>query len=433
MMTKIFALFDLRHQTEKPEDVIERIKKDSVFKGTNIWILVFAIFIASLGLNVNSTAVIIGAMLISPLMGPIIGIGMGVAINDLHFAKEAVKHFTFAIVVGLITSTLYFSITPLNDAYSELLSRTTPTIYDVLIALFGGLAGIIANTSNQKGNVIPGVAIATALMPPLCTAGYGLATMQFSFFFGAFYLFTINTVFIALATFITLKFMKYPIKHLKNPIANKRSLRIIYGITLLTLIPSIYFGYEMIRQNRFTRTANLFVESHSSFQGSYLLNKEINPQSRSIKLIYGGANLEKDQIDFLQRQLKIFGIENTTLTIKQGFAFLADKKESDRTNRLSKLIEAKEQQLLKQKQILDSLFTNKEEANKMLTELRILFPDISSLIINPTTVSLDSTYKKKQIVLIKSTGVINKSKYSLLEKWIKVRLNNPELVVSTFR
>lgn len=432
MIHRILNLFDLKTQTEEPAEVIERIKKDSVFKGTNIWILVFAIFIASLGLNIHSTAVIIGAMLISPLMGPIIGIGMGVAINDLHFAKEAVKHFIFAIVISLITSTLYFSITPLNDAYSELLSRTTPTIYDVLIALFGGLAGIMANSSNQKGNVIPGVAIATALMPPLCTAGYGLATMQLSFFFGAFYLFTINTVFIALATFITLKFLKYPIKHLQDPVADKRSLRIIYGITLLTLIPSIYFGYEMIQQNRFTRNANLFVDAHSSFQGSYLLNKQINPQNRSIQLIYGGTDLEEVQINSLQNQLKIFGIENAVLTIKQGFSFLSEKKESEKINRLSKLIETKERQLFEREQIIDSISTSKKEAEKVFTELRILFPEVSSIIINPATITSDTFLSNKHIVLVKSRISINKMKFNQLKKWIKIRLNNPELVVSIF-
>jgi uncharacterized hydrophobic protein (TIGR00271 family) len=291
MTNKVTEYFRLLDEREDSEIVIERISKDSVFKGTNLWVLVFAIFIASLGLNINSTAVIIGAMLISPLMGPIMGIGLGVAINDLHLAKESLKNFSFAVFVGLITSFIYFTITPLNDAFSELLSRTSPTIYDVLIALFGGLAGIVANTSKQKGNVIPGVAIATALMPPLCTAGYGLATMQFNYFLGAIYLFTINTVFIALATFITLKYLKYPVRHLKDLKADKRSMRIIYVITLLTIIPSIYFGYEMIQQNRFTSNANLFIDSNASLESTYLLNKNINAAKRTITLVYGGKDI----------------------------------------------------------------------------------------------------------------------------------------------
>src|SRR3989339_1540465 len=203
-------------------DIIRRtMEKGIIFQGTNLWILVFAIVVASVGLNMNSTAVIIGAMLISPLMGPINGMGYSIATYNFPLLGKAVKNFSFAVIASLLASTAYFGISPISTAHSELLARTSPSIYDVMIALFGGLAGILAICSKQKGNVIPGVAIATALLPPLCTAGYGLATGQFSFFFGAIYLFTINTVFIALATLITIKFLKYPIKHLSDSKADK--------------------------------------------------------------------------------------------------------------------------------------------------------------------------------------------------------------------
>ncbi|HNF32994.1 MAG TPA: DUF389 domain-containing protein, partial [Bacteroidia bacterium] len=201
-MDNFFDKFKLNDEKEELETVVKNIDNGVIFRGTNLWVLIFAIFVASLGLNVNSTAVIIGAMLISPLMGPIMGIGLGIGINDVSLLKKAIYNYSIATGVALTTSTLFFLISPLSDAHSEILARTSPTIYDVLIALFGGFAGIIAASSKQKGNVIPGVAIATALMPPLCTAGYGLATLQFNFFVGAFYLFIINTVFIALATFI---------------------------------------------------------------------------------------------------------------------------------------------------------------------------------------------------------------------------------------
>ncbi|MCU0363370.1 MAG: DUF389 domain-containing protein, partial [Bacteroidales bacterium] len=189
---------NLESELDDLEKVHETIVKDTIFKGTNLWILVFAIVVASVGLNTNSTAVIIGAMLISPLMGPINGIGYSLATYNLELFRQSLKNLSFAILASLVASTGYFALSPLSTAHSELLARTTPTIYDVLIALFGGMAGIVAATSKQKGNVIPGVAIATALMPQLCTAGYGLATGQFNFFFGAFYLFTIHSVFIAL-------------------------------------------------------------------------------------------------------------------------------------------------------------------------------------------------------------------------------------------
>src|SRR5574344_825089 len=200
MLKRLGQLFNLDTEVENFDNIHQEILKGVSFRGTNLWILFFAIIVASVGLNMNSTAVIIGAMLISPLMGPINGMGYSIATYDFDLFRKSAKNFLFAILSSLVASTLYFVLSPVSTAHSALLARTSPTIYDVLIALFGGLAGIVAISSKQKGNVIPGVAIATALMPPLCTAGYGIATRQFDFFFGAFYLFTINTIFIAIAS-----------------------------------------------------------------------------------------------------------------------------------------------------------------------------------------------------------------------------------------
>jgi uncharacterized hydrophobic protein (TIGR00271 family) len=210
MLRKTALNFSLANEQDSPQTIHDNIMSGIVFKGTNLWILMVAIVIASVGLNVNSTAVIIGAMLISPLMGPIIGIGYGLGTYDFDLVRQSIKNYLLAVVIGLIVSTLYFSISPLNEAHSELLARTTPTIYDVLIAFFGGLAGFIAIVSRYKGNVITGVAIATALMPPLCTAGYGLATGKWNFL-GALYLLAINTVFIALSALITTRFFGQPL------------------------------------------------------------------------------------------------------------------------------------------------------------------------------------------------------------------------------
>ena len=433
MKNKIFEYLRFLDEKEEPGIVIERITKDSVFRGTNLWILVFAIFIASLGLNINSTAVIIGAMLISPLMGPIMGMGLGIGINDLPLAKEALKNFSFAVIVGLVTSFVYFAITPLSDAYSELLARTSPTIYDVLIALFGGFAGIVANTSKQKGNVVPGVAIATALMPPLCTAGYGLATGQFNFFFGAIYLFTINTVFIALATLITVKFLKYPLKHLKDARADKKSLRIIYAVTILTIIPSIYFGYQMIQQNRFTRNANLFVNSYSSLEGTYLLNKNINPLNKSITLIFGGRDLSDIQIQNMQNQLELYGLKNASLNVKQGISFLPDKKETDRITQLTNLLTAKEELIRNQKRAIDSLAHSVSQTKRILKELRTYYPEIISLSIQINPASTDTSLQKTQMALIQTSQPLSSNKNNKMEEWLKIRLDNPKLVVKQYR
>ena len=251
--------FSLNDYLISQDEAENAIREGVTFRGTNILILILAIFIASLGLNTNSTAVIIGAMLISPLMGPIIGIGLGVGIQDFELIKRSLRNLVMATGFSVLTSTLYFLISPVSEGHSELLARTSPTIYDVLIGLFGGGAGIIAIGSKSKGNVIPGVAIATALMPPLCTAGYGIATLQLNYFFGAFYLFLINSIYIALATFIGVKLMHYHPVQTDTPLRARKVRRIVYTVAILTMLPSLYVTYNMHKQSRFTANADKFV------------------------------------------------------------------------------------------------------------------------------------------------------------------------------
>ena len=241
-------LFNLHNGEENKEKVLENVKNSISFSGSNFWILACAIMVASVGLNVNSTAVVIGAMLISPLMGPIVGAGFALGIYDFTLLRKSLKNLLISTLVGLIVSFLYFLISPFKEAQSEILARTAPNIYDVLIAFFGGLVGVIAVTRVEKGNPIPGVAIATALMPPLCTAGYGLATGNFGYFAGALFLYTINCVFICIATFIIVKYLNYPAAGLVD---NKKASSVrnwITAITLLMIIPSVYFAYRFIQQ-----------------------------------------------------------------------------------------------------------------------------------------------------------------------------------------
>ena len=314
-MENILNQFRLNSEKEDFEKVIENVESGVEFKGTNLWILVFAIFIASLGLNVNSTAVVIGAMLVSPLMGPIMGLGMGMAINDLSLLRKALYNYVFALVVGLITSTIFFSLSPVREASSEILARTSPNIYDVLIALFGGFAGILAVSSRKKANVIPGVAIATALMPPLCTAGYGIANWNFTYFSGAMYLFVINTVFIALATLVTARFLQFPHKHLLDEKAEVMAKRIVWGVVILTLLPSIYFGYDIVQQNRFRQNANQFIDREAIFPNDYLLKKTIDAKAKTIKLTYGGALISETEIDALKAKLPQYNLEGIVLDV----------------------------------------------------------------------------------------------------------------------
>jgi uncharacterized hydrophobic protein (TIGR00271 family) len=256
----------------------QRIKSGIWFRGPNVWILAFSIIIASVGLNVNSTAVIIGAMLISPLMGPIIGTGLALGTNDVDLLKNAAKNLLVMVLVSLFASTLFFILSPLSLVNpTELEARTSPTIYDVLIALFGGLAGILENSRKERGTVLSGVAIATALMPPLCTAGYGLAHWNMHFFLGALYLFIINSVFIALATYLMVKYLRFPTVAGINAQTAKRRSKLISAILFIVVVPSIWGAFVMIQENNFERNVQTFVENERlvgprTYVGTYQIN-----------------------------------------------------------------------------------------------------------------------------------------------------------------
>lgn len=418
--------FRLNEEKEDAHAVIESIDKGVVFRGTNLWVLIFAIFVASLGLNVNSTAVIIGAMLISPLMGPIIGLGAGLAINDLPLLRKAFSNYLFAAGVALATSTLYFLISPLNEAHSEILARTSPTIYDVLIALFGGLAGIIAIASRQKGNVIPGVAIATALMPPLCTAGYGLATFQFSYFFGSFYLFLINTVFIALATLLTMRYLKFPLHHHSDPKLEKRNQRIVWALTIITILPSIYFGYDIVIKDRFNKEAGRFIDMESHITNDYLLNREVNVKTKTITLTYGGREISEGEIKALQEKMKAYNLPpGTTLEVKQGFAWLAEKKTTDDpTEQLNAILKSKDAEISYLQAQFDNFSAQQKLAQQVSAEIKAQWPQMSSGIVQQQTAPADSVSPTTTYtVALRFHKKISDAEKERLQSWLRVRLN----------
>ncbi|MBS1494930.1 MAG: DUF389 domain-containing protein [Bacteroidetes bacterium] len=429
-MKNILAYFKLDYEQEEYKTVVESITRGVIFKGTNLWILVFAIFIASLGLNMNSTAVIIGAMLISPIMGPIMGLGLGTGINDLALVRKALSNYFFAAIVGLTASTIYFSISPLNDAHSEILARTTPNIYDVLIAFFGGLAGIVATSTKQKGNVIPGVAIATALMPPLCTAGYGLATLQFNYFIGAFYLFIINTVFIALATFVTVRFLKFPFKHLPDEKADRRSKRIIIAIVVITLLPSIYFGYDIVRNDKFTKEANRFIETEAIFPGDYLLKKNIDAKEKSIELIFGGNEIKQVEIEKLKNKLKNYELEGANLEIKQGFAYLKEDKKLNQPNPLSDVLAQKEKQLQELTAKADSIRTDSLNYMQLVKEAKAMYPDLKDLSASPL-ISADNFTMSDSLTVayMKFSRLPGSADKVKLQNWLEAKLNKKIIMV----
>ena len=315
--------FSLDEDKAQRDEVVAAISKGVEFRGVNLWVLIFATMIASLGLNVNSAAVIIGAMLISPIMGPIMGVGLALGINDFELLKKSLRNLALMFIVAIITSTVYFFISPLSSNSSELLARTVPTTYDVLIALFGGLAGIVAQTRQDRtSTVIPGVAIATALIPPLCTAGFGLATGQFRFFIGAFYLFFINSVFIALATYAMVRFLQYEKKVFIDKTRERTVKRLMMVITLVTFIPSVVIGFHMVRVSVFEAVADKYVSQVFNFPHTRVIecNKHYaqgkNPSQ--IELLLVGEPLGEEVIENARTQMRNFGLEEAELVVRQA-------------------------------------------------------------------------------------------------------------------
>ena len=297
---------------------VEQISDGVTFRGANLWVLIFAIFIACLGLNVNSTAVIIGAMLISPLMGPIIGMGLAVGRADLELLKRSLTNYGVATVISVLTAALYFQLTPLTEAQSELLARTSPTLYDVLIALFGGAAGILAISTGGKGNVIPGVAIATALMPPLCTAGYGLAMGEWSFFFGACYLFFINTVFIALATYLGVRLLQFKPKQFVDKARLAVVNRYIAAIVVVTMLPAVYMTTQIIRQSVLENHVKQFVKHELNQPGTRILSEQADRETKTLNVVALGAALPNEMIEAARQRLADYQLADYQLNVIQG-------------------------------------------------------------------------------------------------------------------
>jgi uncharacterized hydrophobic protein (TIGR00271 family) len=438
MFKSLLRIFSLRQDAESFDTVHTAVEADIMFSGARIWVLISAIILASVGLNMNSTAVIIGAMLISPLMGPINGMGYSIATYDFPLLRKSFKNFSFAVVSSLVASTLYFAISPLSSAHSELLARTSPTIYDVLIALFGGLAGSISLTTKLKGNVVPGVAIATALMPPLCTAGFGLATGQFNFFFGALYLFVINSVFIGLANVGFARVMRIPLRSSLDEEKRTRINRIITAVILITLIPSVYFGYLLVRKERFIDTATRFVRTVSLFKGDFLLRYDIDGDARVISMIYGGHPLTASDKAELNRRAKAFGLQNATLKFEQGLVITNGQEYLDKLSQM----ETTDRQKLEIARLNAALQTNIRQQDslrqvsytglKLLKELKPLFPQITSCLYAEPYLFSDSTGLKplqRSYVLLSASKPIDRADRTKVEKWLKARLQNDSLRV----
>jgi uncharacterized hydrophobic protein (TIGR00271 family) len=427
------TLLSLKEDKADDVDIDKGLRNGINMRGSNLWVLMFAIFIASIGLNVNSTAVVIGAMLISPLMGPIMGIGYGVGIYDFPLIKAALKNLGVAAVASLLTSTIYFAISPLTQAQSELLARTTPTIWDVLIALFGGLAGIVGATRKEKTNVIPGVAIATALMPPLCTAGYGIASGNWAYFGGAFYLFTINCVFIALTSAVVIRAFHVKKKLFVDEKTTTKVKRYVFAVALLTVVPSIYLAYILVQDEVFKAQAATFVKNEVVTEQTYVTQSDIDPKKKIIEITVIGEYLNKTKLAAITTKLTDAGLKNAKLIVHQQ----ADQQRIDvttlKTGLLNDLYIASQQSIEQKDKVIQKLSTEllkqkglQTQMQQVPNELHVLYPQIDEIWFSQATNwSQESGVSNDFITLlnIHTTKPLKADDQERIKKWILARMN----------
>ncbi len=426
----ILKLFRLGSNAEDAATAMDNIHRGVSFRGANVLILVFAIIIASVGLNVNSAAVVIGAMLISPLMGPIVAVGAGLGVFDLNMVKRGLKNLGFAVVAGLATSTLYFLVSPLNEAHSEILARTTPTIWDVLIALAGGFAGIIATASKDRGNVLPGVAIATALMPPLCTAGFGLAHLNWPFFFGAFYLFIINSVFISLAALITVRWLGYPTMRMADERLTDRVKRLTVAIVIFTVLPSVYLAYRLVQQNTFINRCSEFIAHETEVPDNFLVRQEVDAKHRVIHLTYMGRGVDSTQIEQMRERLDVHDIPDARLEVQTGLSLSRmDRGDKAQLSRSAGLLEERNALLRRVQMIQDSIATAHARQVQLVAEARAEHPDLLRLGLSRerSPKAVDTT-----LVMAQFSSAPDGAELKRLENWLRLKLPNEQwtLVVS---
>lgn len=426
MKNKLFDFINLHNGEQQREKVLEDVKANISFRGSNLWILACAIVIASIGLNVNSTAVIIGAMLISPLMGPIVGTGFALAIYDFELLKKSVRNLLIATIVSLLVATVYFFVSPFKEVQSELLSRTSPTIYDVLIAFFGGLVGVIALTRVEKGNPIPGVAIATALMPPLCTAGYGLAIGNLAYFFGAFYLYSINCFFICIATFLIIKYLKYqPVRHLNE----KSEKQIRYGISVLIvlmIVPSFYLAYTLFQEKTFNQKVEKFITNEFSSLGYTLIYKDIkyNTSPKKVELAFLTKQFTPEELEVLNLKLGQYEITNTELKIRQETHDL----KHEILNELGWQNKVMSDKDIVINNLQKELKQYKLDNTEVLKEIAILFPELKDVSLGKLLTPVGQDSVKTTLVMLYQS---DKAKVDIekIHKWLSQKLKTKDIKI----
>ena len=421
------------------ENASTSIRKNIAFKGTNVFILACAIIIASVGLNVNSIPVIIGAMLISPVMGPILGFGLGLGTEDNHLVKDSLKNFGVMVAISIIASSVFFLLSPLSLANpSELLARTNPTIYDVLIALFGGLAGIIETSRKDKGSVITGVAIATALMPPLCTVGYGISIWKGQVIFGALYLFTINSIFIALATFAAVKYFRFPVVEASGETRTHLPKAAVYIILTIVLVPSIITAINTIKENNFNIHAEKVVAENKNLGKCFIYDHKTTYSRKApkLELFLAGETLTDEAKKQLYKSAEEYGITRSQIVFHEDATSM--RQEFSEVEIVKGIYEHTDRQI---KTLNDSIAKLTAELSDyqlkeipvetVSKELFAQYPDITevSLTSGSTVHSSDNTATEQIIAFITTSKPMDTELHNRIERWLKVRLKNEKVLV----
>ena len=405
------------------------IRNSIYFRGPNVWILVFSIIIASVGLNVNSIPVIIGAMLISPLLGPIFGIGLGLGINDTGLLKSSLKNILVMMLISLVASFLYFLITPLSLSNpTELLARTNPTIYDVLIALFGGFAGIFELSRKEKGTVFSGVAIATALMPPLCTAGFGLANGNLMYFIGALYLFTINCIFIILATYLTVKYMKFEQYEYKDERTGKRARRLITIVTAIVVVPSIWSAIVMVRENTVKQDVAEFINMNKNLYSGYIMDYKVEHRKGSrVEVYFTGEPLSASEKNNFLESAKEFGLKPEQVIIKEH-ALVEGTGEAEILKgiyeRTDNEITRREAEIKKLEDELKLLHASDIPYSQITREAVNQYPELKSLFVARGAEVRSSDFKESDglLAVATTTRPLSDEQKLRLKNWLRIRL-----------
>ena len=413
----------------------ENIRKNIPFRGPNVYILFVAIIIASVGLNVNSIPVIIGAMLISPLMGPITGLGLGLGTNDRELVLFSIKNLLVMVGISLLAATLYFMLTPLEiDNPTELLARTRPTIYDVFIALFGGLAGVLETARKEKGTVISGVAIATALMPPLCTVGYGIANLSWQYTIGALFLFSINCIFIAMAAYLMAKFLKFPVKTVEQH--RTRYFILSYALVILLAATSIFTGYHVIRENDFTKLANRFVKKNQNIGKTYIYDSQVNIDNKPymLELRLAGETLNEDTKEMLLRDAENYGIMRSQIVIHEDATVQVDRfNETEIVKNLMATNASNVQVRDDSIKVLNAQITAYKQrelpAKQLAEELQVQLPSITRLTLaRGTALGQNMVMSEEQVVVVAHCSEMpSEEEKTRVYEWLKIRLQVEDL------